>query len=333
MASGLIARLRSNFHPRQRLSTWGLRLVLGAVLLTFSEAVMWQNPVAHSAADWLARAILYVCIGAILLDVTVRFQARDIAGLALVGGLYGLLNGGLIGRDVYTNFPWNLLLRGMGLQTGAGIYGLLFFILVIQGRQVDWRAILGAVVVGALWGIWLKWYPIQTVTSWGAVSLETGITVFLVCAGVTGLLFLLFAPGFSVIKEDSLLLEWWEAILVGIPPFIALISGLLDEALIPAALFALVVVIIAVIIGALNLNRHGSDPSFLANITIAVPNPATFLILVAVFLTTGALAATITTDADSPLGIATYWIIIAAGALWLPAASVLVGIRAYRAEV
>jgi hypothetical protein len=94
--------------------------------------------------------------------------------------------------------------------------------------------------------------------------------------------------------------------------------------------FGLVIILSAIVIGALYLNRRGNEPSFLATITFSAPNPATFLTLIVVFLLTSALTATATTSADSPLGIVTYWLIVLAGTLWLPAASVLVGLRAYR---
>jgi hypothetical protein len=312
------------------LPLWQLRLTLGAVLMVFSEIIMWQNPTAHSLPEWGVRALLYLSLSALLLDFTVRFQVRNIAGLALVGGCYGLLSAALISRDIYTNLPWNLLVRGMGLQTGAGIYGLLFFILVMQGRQLDWRGLAGAVAVGVLWGIWIKWYPLQATTRWEAVSLETGITYFLVGAAVAGLLFMFAVPRFGIVRETDFRLEWWEALLVGVLPFISLFTGLLDETLIPVLPFGLIILLLAVVVGALYLNRQGSEPSLLANITFSAPNPATFLSLCAAFLIVSALSATATTDADSPLGVITYWLIVAAGSLWVPAASVLVGVRAYR---
>jgi hypothetical protein len=312
------------------LPLWQLRLTLGAVLMVFSEIIMWQNPTAHSLPEWGVRALLYLSLSALLLDFTVRFQVRNIAGLALVGGCYGLLSAALISRDIYTNLPWNLLVRGMGLQTGAGIYGLLFFILVMQGRQLDWRGLAGAVAVGVLWGIWIKWYPLQATTRWEAVSLETGITYFLVGAAAAGLLFMFAVPRFGIVRETDFRLEWWEALLVGVLPFISLFTGLLDETLIPVLPFGLIILLLAVVVGALYLNRQGSEPSLLANITFSAPNPATFLSLCAAFLIVSALSATATTDADSPLGVITYWLIVAAGSLWVPAASVLVGVRAYR---
>jgi hypothetical protein len=139
-------------------------------------------------------------------------------------------------------------------------------------------------------------------------------------------------PRFGVVREPELRLEWWEAILVGVAPFFALFSGLLDEKIIPVLPFGLIIILVAIVLGALYFNRGDNEPSILANITFSSPNTATFLIICAVFLITGALTATATTDGDSPLGVITYWVIVAAGSLWLPAASVIIGIRAYQEQ-
>ena len=40
--------MRQRIRIKERLPIWGLRLILGVMLLTLSELVMWQNPTAHS---------------------------------------------------------------------------------------------------------------------------------------------------------------------------------------------------------------------------------------------------------------------------------------------
>jgi hypothetical protein len=332
MTNASISQLLKTIHVRERLPIWSLRLILGAILLVMSEVIMWQNPPSHTPLDWVWRAVQYFALAAIVIDVTVRFQARDIAGLVLVGGLYGLLSAGIISKDIYTNLPWTLLLRGMGLQTGAGLYGLLFFVLIMQGRDVDPRAIVGAVGIGLLWGVWIKWYPVQTITNWGPVTIESA-TLYLIAGFVlVGALVLGIGPRFGSFREPSLQLEWWEWIVVGTPLFISLIFGLLDEKVIPALPFGLVVLLVLIILGALILNRHGTDPSILANLTFAAPNAFSFVALSITCLVAGTIAATLTAGADSPLGVVAYLVIIAAGSIWLPAASALVGLRAYRRD-
>ncbi len=325
-------RLLKQIRLRERLPLWSVRLILGAVLLTFSEIVMWQNPPSYSILDWIERAVLYIALAAILIDVTVRFQANEIAGLALVGGLYGLLSSSIVSHSAFAALPWSLLLRGMGLQTGAGLYGLLFFVLVMRGKQISVREIGVAAVIGVLWGIWVKWYPVQAVVGWGAVPIETATLYLIGGFVITGALILLVGPRFRVIREKDMQLLWWEWIIAGAPLFLALVVGMLDANVIPVLPLALMAVIGGFVIGALFLQRHGFEPSLLAQITFAAPNAQTYVILSVVFLVTGTVGAILTTDANSPLGVIAYFVIIAAGSLWLPAASALVGLRAYRRE-
>ncbi len=327
-----INRLRRQINPRARLPIWGLRLIMGAVLLTFSEVVMWQNPPEHTPLDWIARAVLYIALASILIDVTVRFQAHEIAGLALISGLYGLLSSAIVSHSVFTTLPWNLLLRGLGLQTGAGLYSLLFFVIVMRGRQLVLRELIGAASIGLLWGIWIKWYPVQPNIHWGLVAIESA-TLYLIGGFVlTGVLFLLVGPRFGVIREKDFQLLWWEWIVVGTPLFLALIIGMLDANVIPVLPLALVAVLIGIVLGALFLQRHGYEPSILAQVLFAAPNAQSYVILSVVFLVVGTFGSLLVADGDSPLGIAAYFLIISLGALWLPAASALVGIRAYRRE-
>jgi hypothetical protein len=115
--------MRQRIRVRERLPVWGLRLILGVILLTLSELVMWQNPPAHRLLDWPVLLILYVALAAILLDLTVRFQARGPATLLLVSGVYGLVSAAIINHGAFDNLPYSLIVRGMGLQTGAGLWG------------------------------------------------------------------------------------------------------------------------------------------------------------------------------------------------------------------
>src|SRR5437868_2588862 len=146
-----LRQLLQRIKVRERLPVWGLRLLLGAILLTLSELVMWQNPPSRSPLDWLGLLILYVGLAAILMDVVVRFQVRSPATLVLASGLYGLVSSALINHSAFENIasgPYGLLVRGLGLQTAAGLYGLLLFIVVMRGKQAEPLQAAGAAAVG-----------------------------------------------------------------------------------------------------------------------------------------------------------------------------------------
>ncbi len=329
------SRLLSQIHTRQRLPIWALRLIFGAMLLCFSEFIMWQNPASHTPAQWIARGIAYLALASILLDIVARFQARELAGLGLVCGLYGLVCATIVTvpNNTLESLPLTLLVRGLGLQTGAGLYALLFFVLVMRGRDIEPRALAGAAAIGALWGIWVKWYPAQPTVGWGVVPIETA-TLYIVGAFVViGVLLIVIGPRFRVVREADMQLEWWEWILVGIPLFVGLLGGMLDANVIPVLPLALVVAIGGVFVRTLFLQKHGHEPSILAEMTITAPNAQTYVFLSVVFLFAGTLsAALIGNDPNTIVGAGVYIVIAAIGGLWPPAAVALVGVRAYRRE-
>src|SRR4051812_13766558 len=155
-----LPQLRRKIRVRERLPIWGLRLLLGVMLFTLSELVMWQNPPAHSLLDWSVLLILYVCLAAILMDIVIRFQVNGPATLVLASGVYGLVSSIAINHSALDNLdagPYGLLVRGLGLQTAAGLYGLLLFIVVMRGKPAESLQVFGAMAIGALWGIWVHW--------------------------------------------------------------------------------------------------------------------------------------------------------------------------------
>lgn len=315
---------------KERLPIWSLRLVLGAVLLVFSELIMWQNPTARLPIEWLALLILYVALAAILLDVTVRFQAHDPAALLLVSGLYGLANAVFINHNGLSNLPITLLVQAMGLQTGAALYGLLFFISVMRGKQPHILQILAAGAVGILWGVWIHWYPIQLLVNWGPVAQETGQFYLLIGLGLVGLIFVL-VPRFRTFREPQLALLWWEMIIVGVPLFTALLIGTIQNT-VPFGALIIIVAVGGVVVYALNYQRHGYDPSIMAEITFASPNLITYLVLSVIFLAAGTLAYTLVIDGDSVIGVIMYYLVLGFGTLWLPLAFLLIFWRTLRAR-
>jgi hypothetical protein len=321
--------MRQRINIRERLPVWRLRLILGGMLMFFSEIVMWQNPLARSPLEWPVLLVLYVAQAAILLDLVVRFQANEIASLFLVCGMYGLVNSAVISHIALEQVPVSLLVRGMALQTGAAFYGLMFFISVMRGKQPDGIQALFAVAIGVLWGIWLHWYPLQR--GWGLVSLETAQLTIAIALVLLGAGIFVVAPRFKVYREEHILLLWWEMVLVGVPLFIALLVAMLQN-LVPFIPLLLVFAIGAFIAWTLFYQREGYDPSIFAQMTFASPNFITFIALSILFVAAGTLAYSLVTDADSPVGVGTYWLIVVLGSAWLPGASILLFLREYRAR-
>jgi hypothetical protein len=308
---------------RASLPMWGLRLILGAVLLTISEVVMWQNPLVRRPLDWLGVAVLYVALAALLLDFTVRFQVRHPSSLLLLGGAYAVLQSATLNPGVFDSFPITLVVRGLGLQTAAAVYGLLLFVTVMRGKQPGPWHWLGAVAIGAIWGIWLHWYPLQAGVNWGLVPLATGQTYAALLLISVGVLFFVIGPRFRVVREDRLQLVLWERVSVAAVLFVALLLAM-AQALIPLLPLLVLIALGAYIAWALNFQRGGYDPSLLAQITFAAPNLITYITLAVVFFVVGSLSYGLIADRDSLVGVVVYYLVLAFGALGLPAASVLI---------
>ncbi len=324
--------MRQRIRIRERLPIWGLRLILGVMLLTLSELVMWQNPPARPALDWPALLVLYVALAAILMDLTVRFQANGLASLFLVSGLYGLVSAAIINHSAFVTLPYSLIAQGLAMQTGAGFFGLLLYVSVMRGKQVEPLQLAGAVALGALWGIWVHWYPLRTTAAnYQPVTIETA-TLYIVPALIAiGLLVIAVAPRFRFFREDQMLLRWWEAIAVGVPLFVALVVGML-QALIPFEWLLVMIAIGGFAVWALSNDQHGYEPSILAEATFAAPNAVTYIVLAVLFLVAGTLSYSLVTDKDSPVGIAVYLVVLACGAAWLPGSSLLIFLQFLRRQ-
>ena len=318
---------------RIRWRTWSLRVIFSALLMTLSEIVMWENPTAHTLADWIGRAVLYLALGSLLIDLTVRFQARGLPGLLLVSGLYGLVCSGLITRDGLASLPLGLIVHALGLQTGAAFYALLFFVAVMRGRPLKPIELAGAAGIGLLWGIWLKWYPAQPSVGWGAMTIETATTYYIVAAVICGGLLFVLAPNFRVIREQELELSLPEWVIVAVPLLIALAAGAALPGVLPVPSLVIAAVLGALMIQGLITQQVKHEPSLFGYILFSVTNPQTFIIVGLIFLLSGTAGALVVGDNhDSIIGAGTYVLVGAVGALWLPAVSALIGVRAFRRD-
>jgi hypothetical protein len=284
---------------------------------------MWQNPPARAWYEWPVLLILYVALGSIMLDLVVRFQAHTPAALGLASGVYGLVSAAVINHTAFENMPLGLLSRGLGLQVGAGFLSLMLFVTVMRGKPPQVLELLAAAAVGVAWGIWVHWYPIQESVGWGLVASETAQLFVLPALILVGLMVQFVAPRFGTFRETQFGLFWWEMILTGVPLFVALLVGMIQNA-VPFIPLLLPIIIGAYCIWALDYQCPKYDPSILGNLTFIAPNLITYVIFAIIFLATGALSYSLVPDAASPVGIAMYFVVLGFGTAWLPFASGLI---------
>jgi len=329
-----LRQLHQKIRIRERLPMWGLRLLLGAILMLLSELIMWQNPPQHSLIEWPVLLILYVCIAAILMDLIVRFQVNEPATLIIASAVYGLISSGIINHSAYANLadgPYGLLVRGLGLGSASGLYGLLLFIVVLRGKPAESLQVFSAMAVGILWGIWVHWFPIQPRIGWGPTPIETASLYILVGLILVGVLVAFVVPRFRFVREQHMELLWWEGIVVAVPLFIALLVGMIQN-LIPALPLLIFIGIGAFLVWALSYQQHGTDPSILAEITFPAPNAITYIILAVAFFVAGTLAYNLITGPDSIAGVIVYWVAFAYGTFALPVAVLIIFWRVFRAQ-
>lgn len=316
---------------RGRLPIWTQRALFAATLMFFSEIVMWNNPTARTFPAWVGLAILYVCLSAGLLDLAVRFQARELAPLLLISGAYSLVHAVALNPSSLYSLPISLVVRGMGLQTAAAFYALLFYVTVMRGRPPLAYHVLAALGIGVLWGVWARWYPIQVSVNWPTVDLATAQTIVIFSLVLLGSLFFLIAPRFKVVREDQFSVLWWEAILILIPLLVALVTGI-AQGFVPLVGLLIAAAVGAAIAYALFNQRGGYDPSILADMMFAAPNLITFGALALIFTVAGTIAYGLVDSPDSVIGVITYYLVLAFGAAWLPLASLLLAWKSYRSR-
>jgi hypothetical protein len=152
----------------------------------------------------------------------------------------------------------------------------------------------------------------------------------------TGLLIYFAAPRFRVFREQQMTLEWWEAIISGLPLFVSLIVGMVQinskgDSVIPVLWLGVAIVVGAFCVWTLRNRERGYEPSILADVTFTAPNIGTYIVLSIAFIMAGTIAYSGVADANSPTGVVAYFLIFAFGAAWLPLASLLIFWPAFKA--
>lgn len=327
--------------------SWGLRLLLVALLLFASELLWWnihlglpftvQTSTADSATRTLITLAAYVTIAALLTDFAARFRIRDIFGLLLLGGVYGLSHTLLISpqtglRDV----PLTIATQALGAHTLAGLAA---FALIgwLAGRGQAWILPVAAAIIGAAWAVWTRGsavYRIET-SAGGAPGFEQ--------AAVTAALFI------GLVLAATLLQTWvirrrphnppadyrlsplaW--ILVGIAQ-VAILVDHWNNAQIDTIGLILCLVLYALCVLMLWYHKRARGDAYLPALVTFVPRWRWLVVSLIVFM----LAAALGWQIPGGGGAAEPVQIIAAafsafGLVWLPAVALVMGWRALRRE-
>ncbi|MBZ0307022.1 MAG: hypothetical protein K8I82_13210, partial [Anaerolineae bacterium] len=140
---------------------WVIRLYFAFVLLICGELIGWQQASTYGLQEWVLVFLIYVTSAALLLDVISRWHVDNFLTLLLAAGIFGLIEGTLVSlaaRDADT-VGIGLVFRPMGLEVLMFLLAFWMFRLLLSGRQAGAREFLLMAGVGAIWGVWVRWFP------------------------------------------------------------------------------------------------------------------------------------------------------------------------------
>lgn len=315
---------------RGHLPVWRARIVFAAVLLVFSEWIVWQTPLEFTALEWLGWGVLYLALAALMFDLFVRFRVGDPFGVLLLAGVYGLLNATLISHISTQDLPFSLIVRPLAAQPLAFIGAFVAYQVLASGRATGLLDAASAAVAGLAWGVWARWFPVMsedplpTVARGDAVvALALALVALLVLASV-------MPPPVLRRRADWLLtpVEWLAVAGVLVA---ALVMGL--ERGMSGGLGLVIVVLLAgfmlaVLYLTLPLRPGGTLLDFV--MPQRGPNPVAWMMLVVPFLVAGAIGFSLPGGDDGSVqGDILIGLLAGFGIVWPPAVSGVIGVRTF----
>lgn len=319
-------------------SPWLVRLLLAALLAYGSEILLWTNPPGRALLDIALLIPGYLVLSTLLLDIAVRYRLRDLWGLMLLAGVYGLLAGALLNpQTTLIDLPRTLVTRVMGAHTLLGLEMIGLFLALTNGQSALLRRLLliGGAIVGLAWGIWVRWSAAGVEVTYSDVALQTmlvyGAFGLLIClllytitrafaAQVTADDLMLSVPGFAVL-----------VLALAVLLFVRIVQD--SESLLGLALTG---ILLGFCLTILWFRRNRKFPPLLDNHLPLKPLSLVWIGIGAlIFFAAGVFAydapligtPTINQLAGVVLGFTLY------GVGWLPTVSAVLGVRAYTRQV
>jgi hypothetical protein len=315
---------------RERWSGWGTRLSFAVLLLVFSEWVVWQTPTEFNLLEWGGIAAIYLALAAISLDLLERFQVNEALSLMVLAGLYGVVNGMLISHVITRDLPFSLVIRPLAAQPLAFIGALAAFQILASGRAsgpVDFGV---ALIVGLVWGIWVRWFPLKSNESIPAVEIGPALIALAVGLAACGVIRLLLPPSDIYRREDWRLtrVEWG---LMGAILWTALVIGYAQKGITGTGLGIVVALggfMVVLLVATMRLRRK---TSLVDRFTPPRrPNFAAWAILIVPFLAAGWVGYHLPGSGRSSIqGDLLFGALTAFGVIWPPGVATLIGVRVF----
>ncbi|MEM6281947.1 MAG: hypothetical protein AAF787_07120 [Chloroflexota bacterium] len=312
---------------------WLMRLFLAACLFFGSEVLVWTD-IARPVWLLLAGIPGYVALAALLLDLAVRFKVRDIFGVLTLAGVYALCAASFIHPAATLNaLPTSLITRVMGAQVLAGAFGLGVFLALLDSVPYRRLFLLLSLVSGFFWGVWARGYPtVVDLPVIGLVpTLSAAVTVGVIVTALCGA-----ALRATDVTGDALRLtriEWGIVLLVLAT---LLVFWIVRGAISRGAASAVITLLFYCVMILWFQDRPEARHLFVGRLPAgAPPNLAMAAVGLLIFVGVGAAAYQLPVPSGDGTGVLSALLAFVGvlGLAWLPAVSVVLGVRAYRFTV
>lgn len=141
-----------------RLTAWAVRVLLALAFIIATEILYWRDPLTHTVAEWVV-IIAGNLIGAVLvLDVSLRYRVRDVWGVMVLIGGFGLIHAVLvIPQTTFAIVPDTIITQAIGANwlLSLEMFGVFVLLLNARNKLARVELLAGAIAVGFFWGVWL----------------------------------------------------------------------------------------------------------------------------------------------------------------------------------
>ncbi len=332
MTDTVLVRKEGRTPPDPRV--WTVRLLFAACLAFASEVVLWTD-VTRPVWMWVPVALGYVAVAALLLDLLVRYRVHELFGAMALMGLYGLCAGLLLNPAVSLEaLPEQIVTRVMGTQTVAGFLGLGLLVALLAPSRARLVGSL-APVLGLAWGVWVRGYQMRS----GDAPVTTTTLIVAAVGGVL-LIVLLWVLAArlppSDAAPDAMRLRTSEA--AGVAVVFVVLFGLgVWQGTISRNAISIITVIAVYILLMLWFQMQQTPMSLLdGRLPVRFGGVLPVMVGALLFVVAGAFSYQLPPpdpDAElAPFTLLTLFFLVI-GAVWLPAVSIVMGVRAYRQTV
>jgi hypothetical protein len=307
---------------------------MAASLFTGSEILFWNDPLGRPAWDWPLMAVLYLCLGAIVLDLLTRYRVHDVWGWMTVAGVYGLLAGLLIHPATgLADLPRTLITRVMGAHTLLGFEMIGLALMLVGGhlRRWRWGMVPGCLVIGLAWGVWVRWSPDASELDLWALTLETMLATGLIALLMIFVLLRLTLRRAALLSTPALRLDLRTYALIVLVMTAALVLRVAQGVITGPGLL-ITAILLALCAAVLWFRKDTRRRSLIENrVPFRSPSGVWLALVTAILLWAGTLGYSLPQIGNPRpaqfdfivIGFALY------GAAWLPTVTLVLGLRAY----